>query len=447
MSHSYGNGNPNGNSYLNKKRLEEDIPMDTRYHYDKYDKFDKYGSHSRYSNMNMHSKPPPGNNYYGSNPRYRGNYYNNPKSFHGNNYSNKLSQKRDYKKPKQKYQNPNSNEGIRNLSHCEMPSPSPLNQKPKQDGDSFKSISSSTAIESKINSNLDNNRINLKDINKFVSNITSRLPPGSGQPILQNSQHNISIAINLTSPSNLKFKEKSNSEKKPEENKKWKKDEEENKDEELPIFKFPKPSEKLLNYEPFNKNLIKIEVNPLENFEFFPKSLYDLNLISNFQKRQTYSTNSNNPSISPEFLDNIFSLKSCYLLAKIPNWRLVTNFVPASSLKEEKFKNIPLIDSKNEKNNEKEDIKGKKDEIIQKKSYLVYSDKYEETVDKYLEQNMTKKRQIKNDIFNLKYIIAQYRYDTLKIKNKLKQNIYKINYLTIKQDNTRNAIEEQTKEH
>ena len=41
MSHTYGSGNSNGNSYLNKKRLEEDNPMDNRYHYDKYPKYEK----------------------------------------------------------------------------------------------------------------------------------------------------------------------------------------------------------------------------------------------------------------------------------------------------------------------------------------------------------------------------------------------------------------------
>ena len=49
------------------------------------------------------------------------------------------------------------------------------------------------------------------------------------------------------------------------------------KDEEIPVFKFPKPSEKLLNYEPFNRNSIKIEENPLENFEIYSKNLFELN--------------------------------------------------------------------------------------------------------------------------------------------------------------------------
>ena len=61
----------------------------------------------------------------------------------------------------------------------------------------------------------------IKNINKLVSNFTSRLPPGRVQPIFQNCQQNI-IEIKLTSPSNLKYKDKKNSDYK-EENKKWRK--------------------------------------------------------------------------------------------------------------------------------------------------------------------------------------------------------------------------------
>lgn len=79
MSHSFGSGNSSQNTFLNKKRLEDDIPMDNKYHYPKYSKYDKYTTHTRYTNMNyIYSKPPPPNNYYNS--RYRGgSYYNSQK--------------------------------------------------------------------------------------------------------------------------------------------------------------------------------------------------------------------------------------------------------------------------------------------------------------------------------------------------------------------------------
>ena len=444
MSHSYGNGNSSGNNYLNKKRLEDDIPMDNRYHYDKYEKFDKYGNHGRYNNMNyIHSKPPQGNNYYNTSSRYRGNYYNNPKSFHSNSYSNKLGPKRDYKKPYQKYTNQNANEGIRNLSHCDMPSSPPLSLKQKPDGDSLKSISSTTIGDSKASLNGSSSGINIKNINKLVSNFTSRLPSGRVQPIFQNCQQNI-IEIKLTSPSpsNLKYKDKKNSEYK-EENKKWRK-EEKDKEEEIPIFKFPKPSEKLLNYQPFNRNSIKIEENPLENFEIYPKNIYEFNLHNIPRK---INNSSLNDTINKNNVENILSIKSCYLLAKILNWRLVTNFVPASSLTEEKFKNIiPLEeDAKIEDKVKELEKEGDKKKEKPKKSYLVYSEKYDEIVDKSLEQLTHKKKQVKKDIFNKRYIIAQYNYDILKLKNKLKQNKYIINYLNIKLENSRNAIDDKTK--
>ena len=444
MSHSYGNGNSNGNNYLNKKRLEEDIPIENRYHFDKYDKYDKYRNHSRYNNMSyIHSKPPQGNSYYNTSSRYGNNYYSNPKPFHNNSYSNKLPSKREYKKPFQKYSNPNANEGIRNLSHCEMPSPPPLSLKSKSEGESIKTLSTST-IDSKSNTNnsiTSNKGINIKDI----LNITSTIPQGRGQPIF--SQQNINIEIKLTSPSSLKYKDKKIMEHK-EENKKWKKDDEDQKDEEIPVFKFPKPSEKLLNYEPFNRNSIKIEENPMENFEIYSKNLYEFNTNSIAQKKQT---NSLSNSIFNENIENALSIKSCYLLAKIPNWRLVTNFVPASALTEEKFKNIIPLEEDGDRNEELESktlsngTESKKNES-EKKSYLVYFQKYEETAEKYLEQNMNKKRQVKKDIFNQKYIIARFHYDILKYKNKIKQNKYKINYLNIKQENTKNALEEGNKD-
>ena len=443
MSHSYVNGNTNGNNYLNKKRLEEDIQMDNRYHYDRYEKFDKNVNHGRYNNMNYsHSKPIQGNMYYNTGPRYRSYYYNNPKSYHGNGYSSKFVPKRDYKKPYQKNSYPNVNEGIRNLSNCEMPSPPSLSLKNRHDADSLKSISSSTAGESKSSLNDSNNGFNIKSINKLISNFTSHITSGREKIIFQDY------------PPNFKYKEKKNSAY-YEERLKCKKEEDDDEDEEMPIFQFPKVPEKLLNYEPFNKNSVKIEENPIENFEMYPNNIFEINM-NNFT-RKSYSSPKNEPNKN-NFRNNL-SIKSCYLLAKIPNWRLVTNFVPASQLTSEKFKNIMPIQEnsddedddrteelepkKNDSKNEEKGDEPKKDEPI--KSFLVYSDKFEEIVDKSLEQLDHKRKQVKRDIFNKKYIIAQYHYDILKLKNKIKQNKYKINYLNIKQENTSSVIDDKIK--
>lgn len=414
MSHSFGSGNSSQNTYLNKKRLEDDIPIEPRYHYDKYSKYDRYNSHSRYNPMNyMHPKPQ-GNNYYSSNPRYRSNYYN------SQNY--KFGPKRDYKKSYQKYSGPNSNEGIRNLSHCDMtPSPPPLSLKKSED-------SISTRYDSKTNLNETNNGngININNINKLVSNITSQLPQNNqNRPIYHNGQQNINIQIELT-PDSLRKNDYSNS--------KRKKSIEESKNEEddMMYAKFPKKSERLLNFEPFDRSLVKIEENPLDNFDLFPTNLFRSNIPNDIRKNNplSYHNYSNN-----YFIENNLGMKSCYLLAKIPNWRLVTNFVPASALNVEKFDNILPLDEDKDNLKEKEKEKNLK-------SFLVYDEKYEEIVDKYLEENKASTDQTEKAVFNFKFIIDSFHYDILNIKNKINKTKFKINYLTIKQENSRNAIEQ-----
>ena len=129
---------------------------------------------------------------------------------------------------------------------------------------------------------------------------------------------------------------------------------------------------------------------------------------------------------------NIIQLKSCYLLAKIPNWRLVTNFVPVSELKQEKFENFNLLDEMNDGDWGN----------VQKKPALVFFEKYEEIVDKFLEQNKKNKKQVETSLYNVKFIIAQYHNDIFRIKNQINQNRLKINYLSIKQENARIAIEQ-----
>jgi hypothetical protein len=327
-----------------------------------------------------------------------------------------------------------------------MPSPPPpSSQNIKQDGDSFKSISSSTG-DSKSSFNGYNDGIKVKDINQLGTNISPHISSGRGQNIFQNNQD---IRLSSSSPCNIKYKEKRIIPERKEENNKWKKeDENDDEDEEIPIFNFPKPSYNSYNYEPFDRNSIDIEENPLDNFELYPKSLYELNNIP--KKINSLSVSNSMFKNYNKENDKTLSIKSCYLLAKIPNWRLVTNFVPASSLTEEKFKNISCLEEMKEDDDITEDLdlekyntdtkdenKKKKSE---KKSYLVYFQKYEDVVDKYLEKSVPMKRQVKKDIFNKKYIIAQYHYDILKYKNKIKQNKYKINYLNIKQENTRNGL-------
>ena len=435
MSHSYGNGNTSGNSYLNRKRMDDDMPS---YYYDKYDnKFDKYGNHSntRYNNSMgyNYSKPPiKMNNYYSNNPRYYNNYYNNrQKPFYSNvGYSNGLSQKRDYRKPYQKIAAPGSTEGIRNLSHCDMPTSSPLSLPPRKSTESLKTSETNTS-EMKPSANL-----NIKNINKYVPNMSQ------GHQII--SPQNININIKLSSSNtNLKFSNRERERDAPEESKKWKKKDdiiEKERRYDLHLIPFPQPSPSLMNFRPFDKSLVKIESNPLEKFDLYPNNLYELNYSAIYNSMKRTKGTPIKELINRDKISDILSMKSCYLLAKIPNWRLVTNFVPASRLTNEKFSKIIPLD---------EDEDEKKDEMNKKetKYSLIYNDKYEDLVEKYLEENVSSNENIKSKIFNEESIIAQYHYNTLKLKNKLKQGFFRINYLNIKQDNLKNAIEENNKSH
>ena len=90
------------------------------------------------------------------------------------------------------------------------------------------------------------------------------------------------------------------------------------------------------------------------------------------------------------------------------------------------------------KKKDEDDTQEKKKEI---KYSLIYNDKYEDIVDKYLDENLSKKKNSKSRIFNEESIIAQYHYNTLKLKNKLKQGFFRINYLNSKHENLKNAIE------
>lgn len=487
MSHYYGSINSSNNVYLNKKRAEEPLQVDNRYHHDRYDKYDKYASHSRYSTNNNYNQPKNSqnsstNSYYSyARNGYRSGFYSSSKNYHNNgNGSNKncacngcyssgnSNMRSDHNKKNSyaKFSGPKTtsgiNEEVRNLSHCEILPLKPEKKKNEEKDNSLKSNSCSTEPESRnrlssTSSNGNNiscgggnkkeggnncgsssssgGSLNIKNLNKLVTNITSRIQPSNlGGHIFQNQQ-NINIKIHLTSQ-NLKLSSKE-------------KDKDKDKDKQIfeqkkdaasttnlnSIFKLNKPLPQL-TFEKFNRNSIKIEENPLDKFEPFSKKLYEFDA----ELPQKSSSSSINDSINKDNIENALNIKSCYLLAKIQNWRLVTNFVPASSLTEEKFsKIIPLDENEYEKRNEQTNPPPSHKK---RQTSIVYSGKYEETVEKSLDMNKSEKYKIKNDIFNIKSIIEQYHYDILKIKNKIKQNNYKTNYLSIKQESLNDAIEE-----
>ena len=74
----------------------------------------------------------------------------------------------------------------------------------------------------------------------------------SSQPIYHNGQQNINIQIELT-PDSLRKDDYSNSKRKKS------MEEAKNEEDDMMYAKFPKKSEKLLNFEPFDRSLVKIE--------------------------------------------------------------------------------------------------------------------------------------------------------------------------------------------
>ena len=255
-----------------------------------------------------------------------------------------------------------------------------------------------------------------------MSNIvSSHFPPRQGtyQHTFQNQQ-NINIEINLTSPSQLlgtgtnTEKRKRNyeqrvttTEREREKEKEKDKDVDDFYDEfkDFPYYKEPETI-KLPSFDPSS---IKIEDNPFDNFE----------LLSCLNKEQCDLIPSALNEVTEKKEEKIVDIKSSYLLAKIQNWRLVTNFVSADELKEEKFENILKEDEM--------DIDDK-----EKKFYLVYDKNIERDVDKIIEGNNMQKNKIKNEIMNVMNGIEHCTGEVRKIQNKLFVDEWKLNLLDIK---------------
>lgn len=395
MSLFYENYNSSGSTYLTKKRLKEPSKMDSHQNYDQYNRYRNNDSRPKYTNMNSHHSYSFKGNY-----NSRNNYTYNSKNFYSNRYQ-KNYERREPKKIHQK----NLDEGIRNLSNYDggedVFSQHTLSIKEEH---SLNSFSTSTNFNSPYKLN---DRYNPKDVSKLVSNITGKSRSYHQENYIQSPSNE--IVPKYRSESNLKPKKE--------------------KDHSEAHLEIPYLNVKSTNYVPFNRNSIDTKSpSPLDDFEVYPQNIYTLNLNINIPKNiNTSETNKN--------VLNELSFKSCYLLSKIPNWRLVSKFVPISSLKQEKFEKI----------NEEEDNLEKKEKNDEKKSFLVYSEKFEDMVEDYLGENKNKKKELEADIFGMKSIVGQYHYDISFIKNKILNNKYKLNYLDVKSQNLRSHIEESQK--
>ena len=329
-------------------------------------------------NYKYNYKPFKPNYYYNQN---RSNFYKNTsKNYYFNRYQNN-AYKNEYKRPF----NINFIEGVRNISNCEMQSPqsASISINENIEENSLKSISDSTNFTSPYKPHYhqkeNQEQINHKGVGDFKPS-----PNGRGQD----------------------FEEKKDVEKKHD------------------------LGDKLLNkkpqYEIFDRNSIEICQNPVENFIVYPENIFELK-----SNTEIILKNYNTESTS-------LKLDSCYLLSKIPNWRLVSKFVPISSLKAEKFQKI--LDSSKKGHKHSGDLSGKNNED-EKKTHLVYSEKYENLVEDLIEENRNKKKEIKKDIFNRKSIINNFHYDALSIRNKIKQHKYEIDCLNIKGEELEKVIE------
>ena len=393
MSLFYENYNSSGSTYLAKKRLKEPTKMDSHQTYDQYNKYRNNDSRSKYTNMNNH------HSYSFKGYNSRNNYSYNSKNFYSNRYQ-RTYEKKEFKKIHQK----NLDEGIRNLSNYDGDDVFSQHALSIKEEHSLNSFSTSTNFNSPYKLN---DRYNPKDVSKLVSNITGKSRSYHQENYIQNTSNE--IAPKYRSESNPKTKRE--------------------KDLTEAQLEIPYPNEKYKNYVPFDRDSIDIKSpSPLDDFEVYPKTLYTLNV-------NTIIPKNTNTSESNKNVLNELSFKSCYLLSKIPNWRLVSKFVPISSLKQEKFEKI----------NGEEDSSEKKEKNDEKKSFLVYSEKFDDMVENYLDENKNKKKELEADILGMKSIVGQYHYDISFIKNKIQHNKYKLNYLDVKSQNLCSRIEESQK--
>lgn len=413
MSHPFTSGGQVNPSFLNRKRIEAPMLTQDNYHHERFEHFDKYSNGQyRFNSNNLHHKSS-NDQYYRQRYRYNGrNCYNNPQQF----FKDQNSNRREYNKKYPKFQNNDSE--VRNLSHCDIPN-TPLDELSEKEKDEKKNKGPQKLPKNGGQRQTGNYQ------NFFHSQQQTKSFAGN-----KNFQQNISIQINLTNPSDLKFNEKS-----------LKEDEQSSKKDEMQILqdkneddklspcslknseffeKFKKKNDKI--FESFEKLDVKIEANPFDNFEAF-SNVYMLD------KSSMNLENDAKDAGKGKDLKQFSNLDSCYLLAKIQDWNLVTNFVSASSLNEEKFDKI----LSNPLSKKPEDSK---------EFHVVYDEKYETTISKLLEQNKILKDKLFNEIQNSKNAIGHLSKERKIAECKINQNEFDINLIGIKNEVLLNGLKE-----
>ena len=429
-------------TFLNKKRTEAEMDyMSNKRHFDYDDHYDHYDHYEKnydrsYDKGDKYYPPkyrcsPYSNGFHGGGnlKNYRGKdyYYSNHPQYHNSNYTSNKSPRRDYKKPFQKYGT--DTDGVRNLSHCELPS-SPNRKK---------------------DDHPENRKDELYPEFNYVMNrlpqgqFTSPQQPPPYQQIYQNQQ-NISIKIiqkpYLNSPydkrpmtsnmsssymtsgyskrrysnqydSSYKDSDKNNALKLIQQgsNESSTRHSQEHRYE----SKIPKPKI-TTSFQKTNISLIEKPKNLFEKGPNLPLDEYKP-LSSSLNSHKYMKTYTNSLELEPN-----------YLLSKIPNKKLVSNFVNISMLNNEKYEDV--VQSQESK-----------------KSFLVYDDKYENEVKKFTECNAAKKENLRKQIEELMKTMDKNENETRNTKTKVYLAEWKSEIYNAQIEAVDKILEENTKKN
>jgi len=324
-------------------------------------KFDEESSNPQ------NSKYPP----YEKCERYHSNYKPYPQNNYGNNYYNYSNQnryKRDYY-PNRNYHSNNGNNGYYKKNNFQ--------KYPTNDNEAVRNLSNCEIPSSK---NEKNEKI-FHNINGLLNNFKS--------------QQNLNMKSD-EKKEKKEIKDKSSSEKIEEEN-----------EYKLAI---PKLKPKLDLNKLFYMQKLNNFSNPIEKIlkespkNFFEKYSKELNIY----ETKNYNINDIN-----------FNLNLNYLISKIPNIKIVLNFIDSKDLSSVTIENL--------------DLEGKNIEKNQNKTYIIYDDKYDFQIDKILESNKSQKLKYNEDIKNINNILSQNKKDIYNIKNKISDLNFKIKLYELKE--------------
>lgn len=383
------------------------------------------------------------NSYHGnSSNRYKGKdyYYSNTSKYHSSNYNSNKSPRRDYKKSYQKY-NPD-NEGVRNLSHCDIPSPvkkKDEHSEPKEPILSGFNLMGSFPRQQGPYQHIFQNQQNINI--SIISPKPLNLDSSQCDKRVMSSTLNSTTILSAPSINKRRFSSSSSGEHpiSKDRDKRDTKLRNSYKDNEETTFTspqkqyrstIPRPPPKV-PLTPFDKKEIHKPENPFNDNTVLPMldytslnsqgSIYTACNDMRLEYMDTNATSIGNKGGNAageigsalKEKEEITTLEPNFLLSKIPNKSLVSNFVDISQLTDLKYESVP----KSETNT---------------KSFLIYDEKYENAVEKFTQSNAAQKAKLKSEIFSIMQGIDHCEHDIRKIKYKIYQNEWKFQKLNVK---------------